>query len=118
MKHLMRELEESQQDVALLTHSLADKKAEHQIEINKNLDLERQLEKSQQNERRLETFTAGFQMTAHDLQEVAQKQHILWRMLVYRWMKPSGNLLCFLRELALHLDELNFFKVSISGSVA
>ena len=69
----MRELEESQQDVALLTHSLADKKAEHQIEINKNLDLERQLEKSQQNERRLETFTAGFQMTAHDLQEVAQK---------------------------------------------
>lgn len=69
----MTELEESQKEVAMLTHVLADKKAEQQIEVNRNLALERQLEKCQQNENRLNSFVARFQMCACSLQEVAQK---------------------------------------------
>lgn len=72
MKHLMRELEESQKDVAMLTHALADKKAEHQLEVNRNIALERQLEKSQQNEIRLKSLVAEFQTSVQGLQEVAQ----------------------------------------------
>ena len=69
----MTELEESQKEVAKLTHILADKKAEQQIEVNRNLVLERQLEKCQQNEKRLNSFISQFQMCSSSLQEVAQK---------------------------------------------
>ncbi len=68
----MKELEESQKEAAMLKHVLADKKAEQQIEVNRNLALERKLEKSQQNEKRLKSFVADFQMSACSLQEVAQ----------------------------------------------
>lgn len=68
----MKELEESQKEAAMLTHLLADKKAEQQIEVNRNLALERKLEKRQQNEKRLKSFVADFQMSACSLQEVAQ----------------------------------------------
>ena len=68
----MRELDESQKDVAMLTHALADKKAENQLEVNRNIALERQLEKSQQNETSLKSLVAEFQTSAHGLQEVAQ----------------------------------------------
>ncbi|XP_022793035.1 coiled-coil alpha-helical rod protein 1-like [Stylophora pistillata] len=73
LKHLMTELEESQKEVAKLTHILADKKAEQQIEVNRNLALERQLEKCQKNEKTLSSFISQFQMCSCSLQEVAQK---------------------------------------------
>ena len=69
----MTELEESQKEVAKLTHILADKKAEQQIEVNRNLVLERQLEKYQQNEKRLNSFISQFQICSSSLQEVARK---------------------------------------------
>ena len=72
MKHLMRELEESQKEAAMLTHALADKKAEHQIEVNRNLALERQLDKSKQNEQRLESLATDFQSSVVGLHEIAQ----------------------------------------------
>lgn len=73
LKHLMTELEESQKEVAKLTHILADKKAEQQIEVNRNLALERQLVKCQKNEKTLSSFISQFQMCSCSLQEVAQK---------------------------------------------
>lgn len=72
MKHLSKELEESKREAAMLTHLLADKKAEQQIELNRSLSLERQLEKCQQNEKRLKSLVANYQLTVCNLQEVAQ----------------------------------------------
>lgn len=72
MKHLERELEESQKEAAMLTHILADKKAEQQIEVNRNLELERKLEKCQQSEKRLKSVVADFKMSASNMWEVAQ----------------------------------------------
>lgn len=69
---MKKELEESQKEAAMLTHILADKKAEQQIEVNRNLALERKLEKSQQNEKALKSFVEDFQMSSCSLQEVAQ----------------------------------------------
>lgn len=57
----------------MLTHTLTDKKAEHQIEVNRNLALEGQLEKSQQNEKKLESLVADFQSSLVGLYEVAQR---------------------------------------------
>lgn len=94
MKHLMRELEESQQEAAMLTHALADKKAEHQIEVNRNLALERDLEKSQQNEERLKSVVADFQTSACGLQEVAQRVQ------------------CFVENVSLQMDEA-FRKLAV-----
>lgn len=65
----MRELEECQKEAAMLTHALTDKKAEHQIEVNRNRALEGQLEKSQQNEKKLESLVVDFQSS----NEVAQR---------------------------------------------
>lgn len=69
----MRELEECQKEAAMLTHTLTDKKAEHQIEVNRNLALEGQLEKSQQNEKKLESLVVDFQSSLVGLNEVAQR---------------------------------------------
>lgn len=68
----MKELEESKREAAMLTHILADKKAEQQIEVNRSLALERHLEKCQQNEKRLKSLVANYQMSVCNLQEVAQ----------------------------------------------
>lgn len=68
----MKELEESQQEVAMLTHTLVDKKAEQQIEVNRSHALQRQLEMSQQDEKRLKSFVADFQMSACSLQDIAR----------------------------------------------
>ena len=68
----MKELEQLKREAAMLTHSLADKKAEQQIEVNRSLALERHLEKCQQNEKRLKSLVAKYQMSVCNLQEVAQ----------------------------------------------
>ena len=68
----MEELEESNREAAMLTHVLADKKAEQQIEVNSRLALERHLEKCQQNEKRLNSLVANYQMSVCNIQEVAQ----------------------------------------------
>ena len=68
----MKELEESKRETTMLTHNLADKKAEQQIEVNRSLALERHLEKCQENEKRLESLVANYQMSVCNLQEVAQ----------------------------------------------
>ena len=69
----MRELEECQKEAAMLTHTLTDKKAEHQIEVNRNLALQGQLVKSQQNEKKLESLVVDFQSSIVGLNEVAQR---------------------------------------------
>ena len=69
----MRELEECQKEAAMLTHALTDKKAEHQIGVNRNLALEGQLEKSQQNEKKLESLVVDFQSSIAGLNEVAHR---------------------------------------------
>ena len=97
----MLELEESEKNASMLTLALADKKAQHQIEVNKNMALQRQLENSQQNETRLKNTVADFQNSLSKLQEVAEGTDYFMR-------NVASQMDDALRKLPIFSQRINF----------
>lgn len=110
VQHLMKELEESQKEAALLTHTLVDKKAEHQIEINRNVALERQLEKSQQSEMRLKSLLAEFQISLCSLQEVAQATEIFAEQITSKMDEAFKKLAVFSQRISFASGRVKFLE--------
>lgn len=106
----MKELEESQKEAALLTHTLVDKKAEHQIEINRNVALERQLEKSQQSEMRLKSLLAEFQISLCSLQEVAQATEIFAEQITSKMDEAFKKLAVFSQRISFASGRVKFLE--------
>ncbi|XP_067032627.1 coiled-coil alpha-helical rod protein 1-like [Acropora muricata] len=101
VKHLMLELEESEKNASMLALALADKKAQHQIEVNKNMALQRQLKNSQQNETRLKNTVTDFQNSLSKLQEVAEGTDYFMR-------NVASQMDDALRKLPIFSQRINF----------
>ncbi|XP_068747912.1 coiled-coil alpha-helical rod protein 1-like [Montipora capricornis] len=110
VKHLMMELEESQKDVSMLTHALADKKAEHQIEVNQNLALERQLENSLKNEMRLKNVVADFQTSTCKLQEAAEGTEHFMQHAVSQMDEAFRKLAVFTQRISFASGRIKFLE--------
>ena len=111
----MMELEESQKDVSMLTHALADKKAEHQIEVNQNLALERQLENSLKNEMRLKNVVADFQTSTCKLQEAAEGTEHFMQHAVSQMDEAFRKLAVFTQRISFASGRIKFLEGQCVG---
>ena len=110
MKHLSKELEESKREAAVLTHHLADKKAEQQIEVNRSVSLERELGKCQQNEKRLNSLVANYQMTVRNLQEVAQTTEFFMENVSSQMDEAFRKLVVFTQRVSFASGRVKFLQ--------
>lgn len=113
----MEELEESNREAAMLTHSLADKKAEQQIEVNRGLALERHLEKCQQNENRLKSLVANYQMSGCNLREVAQTTESFVEQISSQMDEAFRKLAVFSQRISFASGRIKFLQGQYTLSV-
>lgn len=106
----MLELEESEKNASMLTLALADKKAQHQIEVNKNMALERQLENGQQNETRLENTVADFQKSLSKLREVAEGTECFMQNVASQMDDALRKLPMFSQRINFASGRINFLE--------
>ena len=110
MRHLLATLNDCQTERDVLSHALADKKAELQIEINKGLGFQQELEKSQANEKKLASFVSQFQSSAHNLQEISGKTESFIGCISSKMDEAFRKLAVFSQRISFASGRIQFFQ--------